>query len=327
MSGGWKTWGDRLRNALEMYREKNSPSFEFFYQDEATCDSAKALQSYRFLRSAYDLKIFVVCCMNGARAILPLAKKDGVLLISAGFQEQDLFSEDGVLVNMALQIGSEAERLAIAIEAAGVRKLALLRSVGTDEFLHAMRARFEVTKQVEIVYDEALEGTERDVASVLLQARARAADGIFINLSEPQLLDVLRRLRNQHSEAILFSSYGVEGLSATNPEIRILAKGLRFTRTERTEDPVFDQEFRARFAEEPVVNVYFLYDGIALLGDALQECSFTDTRCLFTFFASDEWRSGHGGKFRIRRNGSIERKFEVRRLADGSTSNVLESGS
>jgi ABC-type branched-subunit amino acid transport system substrate-binding protein len=321
LTGGWADWGKRLQQGLALIAEEHAAhaTFEFHFEDEGTCDANKALTAYKFLRARHDIRVFLLGCMNGARAILPAAEREEVVLLSMGFEERDLFKAGGRLINLALQIDSEAEVLAQAIERQGVRRLALFRSAGTEDFITTMRREFARTAKVEIVFDESFQGDEPDLTSHISILRKRSVDGIFINLSEPALLKILRALKANRLSAALFSSYGIQGMASGNVDLRRDIEGLSFSfPPEGRGAAEYRGLFVKRFQSEPVINNYFVRDGISLLVDAAAVChGLMDARCIRSFFQSGEWRAGMSGRFLIAKDGSITREFEVRRFEGG----------
>jgi hypothetical protein len=173
--------------------------------------------------------------------------------------------------------------------------------------------------KVQVVFDESFQGDEPDLNSHISMLRKRSVDGIFINLSEPALLKVLRALKANRLPGALFSSYGIQGMAAGNDAIRRDIEGLSFSfPPEGRGAAEYRDLFVKRFQSEPVINNYFVRDGISLLVDAASVCyGLIDTRCIRSYFQSGDWRAGMSGRFLIAKDGSITREFEVRRFEGG----------
>ncbi len=320
LSGDWATWGERIKDSLELFKKDHASDLpiEFYYQDEGTCDPKKAFTAYGMLHAQHKCDIFVLGCMNGARAIIDVAKRNKSLLLSAGFQQREIFDFKALLANLALQVDSEAQALARAISASKVKSLAVVRNAGVEDFIEAMPPVFS-SSGTRIIVDEVVSTEDRDLSSTILRLQSKEVDGLFINLGEQQLFTILKRLKEAKFTKPIFTSYGTDVLIRNNPELLKLAEGVSYSHPATSAK---SQEFERRFAEEvkqtPSINSYFVYDGLSLLKQAITDCAgSSDKGCLFAKISSGEWRSGLGGQYRINTDGSIEREFELRSISSG----------
>ncbi len=320
MTGDWSVWGARIRDSLELFREdhKSDWPIEFLYQDEATCDPQKAVGGYRYLRDKEGCSIFVLGCMNGTRAIVPLARREGVLLLSAGFQQKEVFQEKAFLVNLALQVDSEARALARALVAQGIKRLGIIRNQGVEDFISGMKEEF-AGKGVEIVEDAVILTDDRDVATVISRLKQKKVDSVFMNLGESQLAAALKKVHEMHLEVPVFTSYGTDTLVTENSGLMSLAEGVRYSHPARLPSAQqFEAHFRSATNQSPNINSFFVYDGLGMLQEAFAKCR-GDNACLFKKMTSGLTDGDYTTQFKILPDGSIERQFELKQILNGKT--------
>lgn len=325
LTGDWATWGARIKDGLELFKrdKKNDLAIEFSYQDEGTCDPRMAVSAYRYLHDHEHADVYIQGCMNGTRAIAPIARKDGALILSAGFQQSEVFQEHFFLVNLALQVDSEARALAHAIAATKIRKLGIVRTQGVDEFVRGMAEEF-ASGGTTISKDNVVDTNETEFTSILTKYRSPAVDGIFLNLGEFQLSASLKKIRELQLSVPIFTSYGTDVLVSNNRDLLVLAENVSYTHPAKSPGA---KEFEARFLKEmgiaPSINSLFVYDGLTLLSEAVDACAgWSNHECLFKTIANGKLRSGLAGEYKILPDGSIERRFELRQIINSKVVTV-----
>lgn len=316
LSGGWASWGHRVQDALELYREQHpKENLQFHYQDEKTCDSKESLNGYKAIRLDESVKVIIVGCKNGTSAILPLAKHDEVLLLSSGFQEQSHFANNNkTLVNFALQIQDEAESIGNEINQKQVKRLGLIRITGTDDFILGMK---KVLPESTIAYDEVVDSDTLDFNTIDAKIHKANLDGIFLSLDENQLLSFYKVFRERERTQRLFSLYSIEGLAQTNSKLKTISTGTiyasPFSHSKKSlEATNFQAKFIEKFKEAPTINSYFVTDGLRDLAIARENCLNKTSECLFLSLANGLARNGISGAYKYKTDGSVERIFEIR---------------
>jgi len=316
LSGGWASWGQRIQDALELYKgEHPDENLEFIYQDEKTCDTKESLNGYKSIRRDETIKIVIVGCKNGTSVILPVAKHEGVLLLSAGFQELSHFqNKNQTLVNLALQIQDEAQSIGKEILRRNIKKLGFVRNTGTDDFVLGMK---RVVPENIFVADEVVDPDFLDFNALDVKIQRAGVDAVFLSLDENQLLAFYKTAQERKRTQTIFSLYAIEGLAAANPKLKTAAIGTTyaspFSHSGRTkESQIFESKFIERYKESPTINSYFVIDGMRDLASARKSCLGKDTACIFHDLANGESRTGISGSYSYREDGSIQRNFEVR---------------
>ena len=328
LSGGWQSWGERIRDGLELYREEHLSEFPytFVYEDEETCNTKKAVSAYQHIRRIHNVKMFVVGCASGTESIAPIAAKDNVLLFSSGFQQSSLFQKDYRVVNFALQVGSEGRVIGEFLKQQGKQRIGILRNPEGDEFVSEMRDVFSGTNS-EIVAEEILAPDDIGINSFVTKLRVSRVDAVFMNLSELQLIAAIKSLREQRLQALLVTSYGTEILSQANSEVLKLAEGVYYSFPEASPGSIdFQNRFQARFNTNPTVNSAFVYDGMDMLQSALKECSAKEDKqsCIFKAITSRGPQQRLSGSFEILSNGSINRQFAMKVIRNGKPTRVQD---
>lgn len=315
MTGDWQVWGDRIREGIELFR-KDNPQFAFapYYQDEGTCDPKLAFSAYKFLRDHEGIRHFIVGCQSGTEALLDKAKADKVLLMSAGFQQLRVFDVGALLVNFAFQIDSVAKPLGEIMLRQDLRRIGLIRNPGVDDFVTGIRA----VVGERIVFDEVLDSSEVNLATVVTKLKRLNLDAVFVNLGESQMATFLRKAKEQQLSPKFFSSYGIQMLAESNRDILQLAEGIYYAFPRR---PLSSEGFDKRFIQlgghPPSISSYIIYDGLVIFRDTISSCDSLSPECLFEALTKTEDFKGLSGNFSIASDGKIIREFDLRRVENG----------
>lgn len=329
LTGGWSGWGVSLRKSIDFAAEQlgMSDRFSFNYEDDGECDARKAVTSYRSLRTRYGSKFFIVLCMNGTRALKPIAKGDGALLLSVGFQEEGLFEKDGPVINYALQMNDEAELLAREATGLGIRRLAALRDPGTDAFVDGMRKNFALSRATEVDLDIVLESPDFEPRSIIVALKRRSIDGLFMNTSPQNIHRILRALNEQQLSIPLISSYGFRDTVEQNPFLRNFPFSVSYTFPKLSRAAAsFERAFAHEFDELPRVNGLFVADMLKQLKLSTAQChGAEDTICIRQALASGRDIEGLSGRFKVLSDGSIRREFETVRTVMNSVASRTQA--
>ncbi len=73
------------------------------------------------------VKFLMTGCLNGTKAIAPLAKRAGIPIFSAGLLDEASISKAPELISFSAQIGSEAFQLAAYLRAKKVKLVSVFR--------------------------------------------------------------------------------------------------------------------------------------------------------------------------------------------------------
>lgn len=327
LTGGWSEWGASIQKSIEFASSHLglTERFVFRYEDEGECDAKKALDSYKSLRARYAPHLFIVVCMNGTRAIKPIAKREGTLLLSVGFQEEEIFEAEGPVINYALQMNDEGELLARQVFALGIRRLAMVRDVGTDAFVESMRQRFSADGLTTISLDVVVESPDFDLRSLIVGLKSRSVEGLFLNTSPQNIHRLVKALREQQLSIPFLSSYGFRDMMRHNRFLHGLPFAVWYTFPKLSGVAAdFEGSFVRHFGELPKVNALFVVDLLKQVAVSQERCGTTqEVRCLRGVLASGREIEGVSGRFTVRQDGSIQREFEVVRTGTGDAGQLM----
>ncbi len=319
LTGGWAIWGQGIQKAIQLYGEKNFSRvrWNFRFEDEGTCDPRLSLNAYKALRASDNVKIFILGCLTGAQVIAPVAKREGVLLLSAGFEQNEIFKVGAYLVNLSMQVDSEGRALGEAIKRASVKKLLIVRNDGVDDFIVGMKKAWG--DEVHVARDLVVLSDDQNFVTLLSGLKRNEFDGVFFNLGEYQFLAALRRLRDLNLNVPVFMNYGADSMARSSKEVMKMAEGVMFTHPiTPPSNSEFQDLFQKRFGLPPNITGIFSYDGLELLESLLPLCKGgLDIPCLFREFTHGGKRLGRGGPYTIHEDGSITRSFELRTIEHG----------
>ncbi len=309
-----------------MARTDAKHAFILDFQDEGSCDNpARSLGAMQKLVNMSRVRFVVSGCLSGTKAIGALAKQHDVLLLSSGLLDRDVLAQRYPLVNFATEIAGESQYLAELIVDAGVRRLAAFRPVDAfGEEVGETLKRLLAKSGVEIVSNELVAQDVQDFRTLLLRLKSTKADALFMNtLGKDQQLMLMRQLGELRLDLPVFGNYVIEASVTAESEKKLL-EGVRYTHpinsaAESPQKSVFDNKFRARFGknELPSANTYFVYDGLMLLDQALNQCVPTDTDCVRRAMTNGNTRQGISGDFTIKADGSCVRPYGFKQVRDG----------
>ncbi|WKZ57857.1 MAG: ABC transporter substrate-binding protein [Bdellovibrionota bacterium] len=326
LSGGTAVWGEGIRRGIELADKSNPGSFHFIFEDEYFCDSAKAVAAAKKLLELDSVRILITGCLNGTKAIAPLARSAGVPIFSAGFLDQASLSDSKYIISLSAQIGSEAAVLARQLRAVGFKKIALFRHDDsfTGEFMQELAKGLQGVS-APVLTDYAVIDATFPWSSKIALARSEGTDAFLVYLGQDELLSFMRARRQLKDATAVFSGYIIE--SNFNPqEFGTELNGIRYTypqiaEAEDGQSQLFRQQFEAQFgnAVSPSINAYFVFDGLTVLASALRGCRSASLDCLWPHFHNaGKHHRGVSGSFRFLDNGAIERAFILKEV-QGST--------
>ncbi len=324
LSGAVAPWGERVRIGLETANQLQSSPLDFVIEDEGPCEAQKALTAYRKLVSVDRVKIIFVSCLAGTEAIAPLAARDSVLLLSLGLLKDSVLSSNGMLVNLATEIGTEAKLLSAYVAEAKPKKLAgifFADSFG-QEFSQVMAETLEQAGVPFITRDEA-DAQTQSFKSLIIKWKSQKVDTLVTTLADRQQLALIREMQELNFNPKIFSTYILECF-APAVENRKYYEGIKFTHpvnsSEANQQKIdFEKSLAAR--EKPGqasnINALFAYDGITLLLKGLKQCVASDTPCLRNYFMKLGKQSGVSGQMNFKQNGALERPYGLKVVQAG----------
>lgn len=316
LTGEYGTWGERVRQGLELALEDTKHPFALDFQDEGNCDSKTTLGAVTKFLSVDGLKIVFMGCLAGTKAVGPIALREGALLLSTGLLDDEVYAKKYPVVNLATQLSTESRFLAAHIAKKGARKVALLHwpDAFGEEFARSL-ARELKDRGIEVPFSDSSLTMGADFRSVILRIRQTGADAVATNLGDAQIQSFMKQLKETQVSLQVFSNYVVE----TNTAPTELLNGIEYTypvnASENAADKLkFDARFAARFkGEQPSANTYFAYDGLVALDMALDACKVTDTSCIRSYFL-DQVHTGLSGAVHFLPDGSNLRPFGAKRV-------------
>jgi branched-chain amino acid transport system substrate-binding protein len=323
LSGGWASWGQRIREGIELSKDRFRNPIEFSFDDEGTCEAKKGILAARKFFFE-DIKILVVGCVATIKALLPEAKKRGVVIFAAGLLDRESFNRGAMVVSLATQVGTEAIAQAKYIEGQSYKSVAFIRPQEAfgEELVSVLNAELNQRK-IKVLFDDNDSFSTNDFTASILKIKRDKPEVIIINLGESQQLAFMKALRESGSTVPVLSTYGLESNSTSSENVKSL-EGITYTypfnsASESSNKLSFDRSFAQKFGEDkkPNANVYFVSDGLSFLDHALNKCAGTDTSCIFDHFIKLGSIEGLSGAVTFRNDGSTDRPYKIKRVVNG----------
>ncbi len=326
LTGGYAEWALHVRQGMEMAQHKAKHVFEFIYEDEGPCDApARSLSAMKKLASIDKVHIIISGCLSGTKVLGPVAKQQGLLLLSPGLLDREVLSHQYPLINLATEISGEARYLSTLLADSGAKKVASIRvsDAFAEEFSQTVTENLEKLG-VALVLNEQVSSSMQDFRSLLARIKSSGADSLLINsLGKEQQISLMRQLSQLKLSIQVFGNYMIEGNAASEEE-RKWFEGVRYTypvnsSAESTEKVSFDKRYAEEYpsSKQPIANTYFTYDGLLLLDVALNFCEQSDKACLKAKLANGEKHRGISGDMTINSDGSNNRPYGFKVVKNG----------
>src|SRR5438552_3515115 len=84
LTGATAVWGEGIKRGIELANAEHPNAFKFIYEDEKFCDSKQAVMAAQKLIEIDSVKFLVTGCLNGSKAVAPIAERAGIPILSAG---------------------------------------------------------------------------------------------------------------------------------------------------------------------------------------------------------------------------------------------------
>lgn len=323
LSGEFSAWGQSIQRALMLIAPNYKDTVSFEFEDEGNCKPAKAVSAFQKLSSS-GAKYFFVGCFAGTKAILPVANKHDVLLLSVGLLDDEVFTQTTKLINLATQLSLESRYLAAHVLSRGVKRASIFHweDPFSNEFARTLREGLAAGGAT-TTSTHAIQAALNDFRSLLLRVKRENVDAICANVGEQQHPIFLRQIRQSGINAPIFTNYVFE-VQPTLVAAGKYAEGVEYTYPlNAAEGSVEKTSFDAAFAkaygasEKPNPNSYFARDGVELITSAFEKCSSRSPECVSNFIKATKTFEGLSGTVSFNANGSNIRPYGIKKVVDG----------
>jgi branched-chain amino acid transport system substrate-binding protein len=324
LTGAVAPWGERVRVGLATANEVQGKPFSILYEDEGACEPQKALTAYNKLVSIDKVSVIFVSCLSGVEAIAPLAAKDSVLLLSLGLLNEKVLNFGAKLINLATEIGTEAELLSTIVLNERAQQIAGIFfedafgqefSLAIDKQLRDHGASFASREQAHAQL--------ATFKPLILKWKKLKVDLLVTTLAGGQQTILLREMKAMGFNPTIFSSYTLECF-APKKEERAAYEGIRFTHplNSHQSDPelqAFQQELSKHEppGQPSNINAFFAYDGLRLLSRGIAQCKGASPTCLYQYFTKLGKQEGISGEMKFNTNGALYRPYGLKVVRNG----------
>ncbi len=320
LTGEFAAWGEGIRRAIQLVEDRFANLFAFQFEDEGNCEPQKSVAGFqKFITDGVQYAI--VGCLAGTKAVLPIAKRHEILLLSVGLLDDNIFSQTSQLVNLATQLSTESRYLAAHVSSKGFKRPAIIHwdDPFSNEFASTLVSEFAM-RGVTVVDHQAVNPKDMDYRTLLLRIAQQKPDAICFNMGQDQQGIILKQMRTLKIDVPVFTNYVFETPSALT--LGILSNNVEYSFPLNSaelspEKAQFDQEFQSRFGVAPTANSYFVCDGLVLLENAFKKCGPIDVSCVGDFFKSTTKFAGLSGAVSFHSNGSNDRPYGIKKVENG----------
>ncbi len=279
--------GEENRQGLEIAKEDLLSKYpglaiELVYEDTAY-DLAKSLSAYKKVKDSDGASMVITGGTKISEALKAVIETDNVLQMgiwtaSAGYSaSHDLnyrttaLSDDNVPILLKYLKEKDLTKIAIIIP--------------TDEFGQTYKQSFEnltPAAGISIVASEGYAPTEKDFRQIVSKVKLANPNAVFIGGTAPQLVNIIKQIRELGVTAPLISQGAVENkqvIDGAGQNSEGLVYSYYFD-TEASYAKSFVEKYRALYNKNPSQYVAEAYVGLSLLGDAVYACkNLPDNSC------------------------------------------------
>jgi len=322
LTGPFADWGKSIQNGLELALNDTDHKFVVDYQD-SVCDPKQTLNIATKFFDIEDIKIIIgPGCVTGLRAIAPLADKKQALLFSTGLLDDQIFEEYNSVINLATQISTEVQHMAVYLKSRDLKKVAVIH--GTNYFGEEYgRSLPEALKGegIEVTRVERSDLDTTDFRTAILKLMEDDPEAVFIHQGETQIGLFAKQMTESGHDIPIYTYYGAEAESVIQAGGDSL-EGIQYTypynSAETSEKKkIFEEKYKNKYQSIPTATSFFVYDGLQLIDQALDVCNPKDTPCIKTFFVTLGKKEGISGLMKFENDGSLTRQFGVKEIRDG----------
>lgn len=321
LTGPMAEWGNSIRTGIEFGANKLNSTTRYIFEDEAACNSEKALSAARKLLDIDKVSVLMTGCLNGTRAILPVSKKLNVLLVSLGLvDEATAQQERNFMVTPSASITAEADGISKLLVHDGKKKLAVIRVEDnfTEELMRGL-LKDAASDGWKVLDDEKLSFTTTDFRPSLIKLSRHGIDSILIYAGTEQVVNAVRQFKELKINNIaLYGGYVIEASPPPAESMQSL-NGVRYVAAVTpTDDELasylkskgFKETFQTRVAADAVADVergFSACDGTA-----------NSLPCLIqTIKTRNVNMPAYSGGFSYDENGIASRTVRPKTVSDG----------
>jgi branched-chain amino acid transport system substrate-binding protein len=320
LTGDGAFWGTNPRNGIDLalgdLALAGRHPFKVIFEDDK-CDPKVAVAAYHKLAEVDKVRIILgPACSSATLAVMPLAQKDGVLLLA--FSEADSISQGGDSVfRMWVPNGRQGRKMAEYVFRQGISRIAILsiqNAFGTD-ITAAFRTEFERLGGI-VVDSEEYESSTRDFRTPLLRAKSKRPEALFFPSYVADGAILLRQAKELNVAKRYFT-----GSTINSPDffkqLGGAAEGLVFAdlQDETSED------FRNRYASSYSVAWPGMQSGAPLFYDIVKMLDGLGVSNDISLLREKLYRlrdyRGVSGSVSFDRNGDLERSHTIMTIKNG----------
>ncbi|RME60617.1 MAG: methyltransferase domain-containing protein, partial [Candidatus Dadabacteria bacterium] len=252
---------------------KELKGVKFIFEDEGFCDAKKALTAALKLIQIDKVKILITGCLNGTLAILPAAKRNNILILSAGDVPKKLVVDNqGYVLPLASHIEGEVIAMVRYIEKLSYKKIYIFRHDDnfTAEFSEKLHKYLKGTP-VKVLGEEVVSSEGFSWLPVLTKSLSKKPDLIVAHLGEQELTNFLKAKNILKDKTPIFSGRVIVSYKGLLKGFPKLVRGIYFTDVALAEENdkrriKFEATYKRLFkGHKPRTITYYVYDGIALI--------------------------------------------------------------
>lgn len=275
---------------------------------EDTETSAKQIISAFHLQAAKGAQVVLgPTWLDGFPAVIPVAKKKGVLLVTPS-AAVEAFSAADRAWPISFYHNSTTE-IKVLVEELRKKNLSKIALIYEQEPFAEMIRKLLLSETPSLVADIGVQAGESDFRARLAKLRSQGVEAIVVFVwDQRSLLSLLQQIRTNMPEIPLVTVHDGAGWME-DPTFKPFISRLMYTRFVIA-DHSFQDRFKARFGYGPMLTASNAYDALNSVLSAFAAGANSGATCR-EYLLSHQLNSVTFGSFRFNKDGSVPSKVDI----------------
>jgi branched-chain amino acid transport system substrate-binding protein len=290
LSGLWASWGEPIRNGLQLGAKQTKNNIQLSFQDDR-CEARNSLSIFQKYLAIDKLPIIILGCMESIEATMPYAESKGATVLTMGGMSKEYLARFPHLVGLYALVDAEAYYLVPYLrDRAQVKRLGIINHSATyGEYFGRGLEKLAGQAGITVVRRESVDHAETDFRAIITRTLHDKPDAIVAHISAEKEGLLIKQLRELGFAGQLFATFSFEA-----PDTKVAGghalEGVRYTYpVQVAEKSEAYQKFKAAYVEaykiEPQSTAAIAFDAVQLLDDSISACGPKNSDCIAKFFA------------------------------------------
>ena len=322
LSGGAVTYGEQIKNGIDLALEKISESKINVIYEDSKCDPKESVSAYNKLVSIDGVKIIIGdFCSSSTLSMTPLAERDRVILITPSAAAVKISDEGDYIFRNHVIMNQKTGYLA-KMASTKFKKVAIIYNSANDVFVEStniFRDMFISVDNNEVVSIESFKTGDTDFKTQLFKMKSKDPEAIYIGSIMSELALIVKQIKELDINVQILTDDGV--LDPNFLEVTgNLSEGIIFGTTKFGKEfaPDFWSIYYDSFKKDPTIFSAQGYDTLNILYSIISnKCLTGDPLCIKDQLYKIKDYPGASGKTSFNEKGDAIKEVVLKTIKNG----------